>query len=399
MTNNTPGLTLSSGRLATLVASRFVLNSVFRIAYPLIPFVSARFAVAPEMATWIVTIAVLCGLMSPVGGWLGERTGYRTTMVLGMGLTLLGTLGAAITPSFELLVAAYGMCGIGIAVYQPAMHAYVSAVTSYGGRGRAIGMVELSWALSGIAAVPLLMRLVEAQSSVSGTFAILSAGLAVVTLATVWLLPVEAKQPHSQAQNGDVGAVLRSPSVHSLLAFIFLAMGGVEVFNIVQPLWVTDRFEASLSDLGTAAFIFGFGELIGSAASALLTDRLGKLRSAAIGFGLVAVVLCVLPLVSSTWTSYLICYLVLAVCVEFAIVASLTLASTVQVVGRATVMALTITVLQISRAIASRIGVPVLQSSSLLITSLLAASLTLLGVVIALRRVQETERHVVHDTA
>jgi predicted MFS family arabinose efflux permease len=101
--------------------------------------------------------------------------------------------------------------------------------------------------------------------------------------------------------------------------------------------------------------------------------------------------------VSSTWVAYLACYLVLAVCIEFAIVASLTLASTVQVIGRAAVMALTITVFQISRAIASQIGVPVLQASSLLITSLLAASLTLLGVLIALWRVQEMERPAAHD--
>ncbi len=396
---NAPAPVFSPSRLAILVASRFVLNSVFRIAYPLIPFVAARFVVAAEAATWIVTIGVLCGLTSPLGGWFGERMGYRFTMLLGLGLTLLGVLGAAITPSFGLLVAAYGLCGIGAAVFQPAMHAYVSTLTSYGGRGRAIGLVELSWALAGIVAVPPLMRLVEVQGSTTGAFAFLGAGLAVATLATLWLLPSEAKRETGRAGNGDMAAVLSNPSVLGLLAFIFLAISGVEVFYIAQPVWATDRFGASLSDLGTAAFVYGFGELLGSAASAAFTDRLGKLRAATVGFGLAAGSFCVLPLVSSSWAGYLLCYLVLGVCVEFAIVASLTLASTVQVVGRATVMALTLTVLQISRAIGSQLGVPVLQASSLLITSVLAASLTLAGVAIALRHVQETERHVLHDIA
>jgi predicted MFS family arabinose efflux permease len=185
--------------------------------------------------------------------------------------------------------------------------------------------------------------------------------------------------------------MLRNRNVIGLLIFIFLTFAGVELFYIVQPVWAPARFNISLADLGAAAFVFGTGELVGSSLSAWLTDRIGKLRAATVGFGLSACVFLALPLLSQGWVSYLICYFVLAVCVEFAIVASLTLASTVHVVGRAAVMALTITVFQVSRAGASQLGVHVLQHSSMIVTGVLAAVVTIAGVLVALRIVREAE--------
>ncbi len=396
MTNAAVEHSLSAAGLATIVAGRFVLNTVFRIAYPLIPFVAAHFSVPEEAATWIVTAAVVLGLFSPVGGWLGERIGYRLTMLVGLSLGAVGMVCAILAPAFWGLVLAYGICGAGIAVYQPAVQAYVSALTPYHARGRAIGVVELSWALSGICAVPVLVRVVAAQGSARAAFVILCVCLVGVTLATVWL-PSEPRHRAGPTTAADSLVAIKDPGVWSLLAFVFLALAGTEIFYIVQPVWATARFDASLADLATAAFVFGVGELIGSSASALITDWFGKLRAATLGFAMTALVFCILPLLSGTWPSYLVCYLLLGACVEFAIVATLTLASTVGVVGRATIMALTITMLQISRAVGSQLGVPILNSSSLFVTGVIAASLTLFGVMIALRFVQETERHLVHD--
>lgn len=387
---------LSRGRLATIVASRFVLNAIFRIAYPLVPFLAVHFGVSTEQATWIVTIQVLFGVVSPIGGWLGDRIGYRTTMLLGLSFVLIGVLIAALASSLVQLVAAYGLCGIGVSLYQPAMQAYVSALTPYHQRGRAVGLVELSWALAGMLAVPPLMWLVEAQRSLVGVFTIFAVALGIVTIATFRALPLEtssANATHSTPISFRV--VLNNRSVLGLLAFVFLALAGVEVLFIAQAPWTTVQFGASLADLGTAAFVFGIGELGGSSASAIFTDRLGKRRAAIIGFSLTTLIYLALPVLSVNWVAYLVCYLFFALCVEFAIVATLTLASTVSTVGRATVMAFTVTAVQVSRAAASLIGVQVWELSSIYVNGILAAALTLMGVAVALRFVRETEQQAV----
>jgi predicted MFS family arabinose efflux permease len=396
MNSATPSQTLGFGRLAIIIAGRFVLNTVFRLAYPLLPFVALRYGVSEQDATWIVTANVLFGLASPFGGWLGERFGYRPTMLLGLALTLSGALCAALAPTFGLLVLAFSLCGLGTVVYQPAMQAYVGSQTPYHLRGRAIGLVELSWALAGIFGVPPLMRLVQAQATAAGAFGILAAALALVTLGTFWL-PPDQRSAQARAEGINFAAILASPSVRGLIAFVLVVMAGAEAFYIVQPVWATAHFGASLSDLGLIAFVFGVGELVGSSLSTLITDRLGKLRATVLGFGLTSVVYLVLPLAAASWAGYLGGYLLLAICVEFAIVATLTLASTVRVTGRAAVMALTTTAFQIGRAIGSRIGVPVLERTSLGVTGLVAAGLVLAGLLIALRYVHEAERVIVHE--
>lgn len=395
-TYSAPTSSLSIGRLATIVASRFVLNSVFRVAYPLIPFVALRYGVSAEQATWIITIQVLCGLASPVGGWLGDRIGFRPTMALGAGLVLLGTFGIAIAPTLLLLIGAFAFCGLGMAIYQPPMQAYVSALTPYHLRGRAMGLVEMSWALAGILAVPALVWLVERQNSIVAAFLVLGGCTTLIMLATLFTLPDPPPLPQDSAGETSLSnAVLRNPNVLGMLGFVFLSLGGLELLFIVQSPWAVVRFNASLTDLGLATLIFGIGEICGSIGSALFTDRLGKRRAATLGFGLAAIVYVLLPFVSVSWLSYLICFFFFALFAEFGIVAALTFASTVSLRNRATIMALTVMAIQVSRAFASRIGVPLWEStSSLVANGLIAAALTLAGIALALRFAHEAERPV-----
>jgi predicted MFS family arabinose efflux permease len=212
-----------------------------------------------------------------------------------------------------------------------------------------------------------------------------------MALLTFILLPPEPRQPRV-ATHTATHAVIWSPSVFGMLGFIALAMGGTELMYIAQPSWATERFQASLIVLGTASLVYGVGELIGAVGSTLFTDRLGKRRAALLGFSFTALAFVALPVFGVSWPAYLAMYLLLGACVEFAIVASLTLASTVSVVGRATVMALVIAMMQVSRALASRLGVPLLDVASLYGNAALAALLTLLGVLIAWRFVREAER-------
>jgi predicted MFS family arabinose efflux permease len=383
--------TLSPGRLATLVASRFVLNAMFRVAYPLIPFVAGRFAISVELATWIVTMQVLSGLLSPAGGWLGDRIGYRSTMLIGVTLATGGAIAAALAPSFALLVMAYGLFGVGVTLYQPSMQAYVAVLTPYQRRGRAFGIVELSWPLAGIAAVPALAWLVERQNGTGLMFGLLATSLALIALLIVFALPAEPRPPRAPRGESRPAAAILTPGVLGLLGFVALAMGGAELMYIAQPAWATQRFSATLIDLGTASFMYGIGELLGGLGATLFTDRLGKRRAAMLGFSLTALAFLGLPLLGVSWPSYLVMFLLLAVCVEFAIVASLTLASTVSVVGRATVMALVVAIMQLSRAAASQLGVPLLGATSLLGNAVASATLTLLAVVVAWRFVYDSE--------
>jgi len=386
---------LTRAQLGTLFASRLILFAIYRLAYPLVPFIAEHFDVPVERASLLVTWLAGLGLTSLIGGWLADRVGYRTTMILGLVMTVIGTIGVAVAPSLWTVIVAYSLCSIGSSLHQPAMQAYVGALTPFHERGRAIGVTELSWALAGIVIVPPLMNLVEAQQNLLLIFIILSVGLVGITLLTlIKITPVELDVESLTAPQREnyLSAVIRNPQVLGIIGFFVLGIAGVEVLFIAQAPWATERFGASLSDLGTAALVFGLGELGGSLGATLLTDRLGKRLSAVGAFALVAVIYLILPVLSVNWLSYLICYALLALVVEFAIVATLALATTIGSTGRATVMALSATAMKVGRMIGSAIGVQVLVASSIYVDRLIATALTLLGVGIALRYVHEAKQ-------
>ncbi len=390
MSVQTVAVPLQVGRLATLVASRFVLNTIFRIVYPLVPFLALHFGVTQATASTLITVQVSLGLISLSAGWFGDRIGYRRTMVFGLGCTLIGVLGVVAAPTFGWLLLAYGLCGVGGALYYPAMQTYLSAISTYEQRGRAIGVVELSWALAGLVAIPPLLRMIKAQDSLQGVFGLLAIGVVAVLAATLMLLPDEyAAVGTAPVVRTSMLEVLRQPVVFALCTFLFLAIGGNELLYVAQASWATERFNASTADLGTAVLVFGIGELGGSLLSTLFTDRLGKRRAVLLGFSLAALVYLLLPIISSTWAGYLGAYALYGITFEFAIVAAITLASTVSAHSRGTVLALTIVSIQIGRTLGASAAVPLLNAGSIIANSMVAALVVALGVWVAWRGVKE----------
>ena len=388
--------TLTSGRLATIVASRLVLNAIFRLTYPLIPFAAASFGASTGAVTWLVTIQVLAGLASPLGGWLGDRFGYRDTMSLGLAVVCCGAIGAALAPGLGTTVAALGIAGLGMAIYQPAMQAYVSVLTPLARRGRALGVVEFAWSLAGILAVPPLVGLAERTRSLQAPFGVLAVCTFAARLLGHRVLPAErhrTRRPEDQRES--LRPLLAQPMFWSLLLFLWLALSGVETIFIVQAPWLAANFGASPQQIGNTLVAFGIGELIGVSLATAFTDRIGKVRAPLIGYTTAALIYVLLPLLGRDWPSYILLFMLLAIAFEFAIVASFALTSALDPARRGVVMAGAALTMTTGRAGGSRIGSWLYESTNILVNGLVAAVLTLIGVLIA-SRVRPQERD--HDT-
>ncbi len=391
-------LTLTYPRLATIVASRFVLNALFRVAYPLVPFIAAHFGVSARAATWVVTIQVLAGLASPLGGWLGDRHGYRGTMALGLIVVLAGTIMAALAGTLAITVAALGLIGLGTAIYHPSMQAYVSHLTPFARRGRAIGVVETSWSLAGIVAVPPLVAMAERTGGLHVPFGILAVLIFVMLVLGLVLLPADRQPDGSRPRaSPSFRRLLRKPTLWWLVLFFWLVLCGEEVLFIAQAPWLAARFAATPQDIGNTFFVFGLGELIGVSLATAFTDRMGKLRAPLIGFSSAAAIYLLLTVAVRGWNSYLLLFMLFGITFEFAIVASITLASAVEPSARGTIMAGSALAGQLGRAAGSRIGVPLFESANIVANGVVAAALTLMGVAVALIGVRPQEQD--HESA
>ena len=389
---------LSYPRLAIIVASRLLLNALFRVAYPLAPFIALRYGVSLQAATWVITAQVLAALLSPIGGWLADRQGYRRTMQVGLIISCLGAAIMMLARDFAGIIAAAALIGFGLAVYQPSMQAYVSDHVPLARRGRALGVVELSWSLAGIVAVPALVRLSEWGGDISLPFGIIAALIFVLVIIGALLLPADHRHASAFGEaRPSIKNVLTRPAVAFLLLFLWLTMCGQEVLFIAQVPWLVDQFAATPASISNALFVFGIGELIGVSLVTAFADRIGKVRAPVLGFGASALVYVLLPLFGRTWAGYLLFFMLLAVAFEFAIVATFALASSVEPAGRGTVMAGATVATNTGRAAGSRIGVALYDTTGILVNGIVAAALTLIGLSLAAKYVQprETEHNFV----
>jgi Arabinose efflux permease len=135
---------------------RWLISLVFRLVYPLLTFLATSFAVNLSTASLLITIQVGASLLSPLGGMLSDRFGDRSTIFWSGVLFAIGTVVCAWSQHFELFLFGYGIIGLAVAIAMPALQSYVSARSHYTQRGRMLGILELSWALSALIGVPLV---------------------------------------------------------------------------------------------------------------------------------------------------------------------------------------------------------------------------------------------------
>lgn len=86
--------------LLVLLVGRFTVNTAFRVLYPLLPILVVRMGVDLPTASLAVTVLVGTGLLSPLGGMLGDLRGERFAMLAGLALIALGAAVCALVPAF-----------------------------------------------------------------------------------------------------------------------------------------------------------------------------------------------------------------------------------------------------------------------------------------------------------
>ena len=148
--------------LGVILLTRIVLNLQFRIVYPFLPAISRGLGVSLETASLLMTARATVGAISPLFGFLSDRYGRRTLMMSGLIALVAGSLLIGIAPTLGVALVAFVLLGLSKSSYDPAVLAYVGDAVPYARRGRVLGLLELSWALSWLIGVPAAGFLIAA---------------------------------------------------------------------------------------------------------------------------------------------------------------------------------------------------------------------------------------------
>src|SRR5687768_1475357 len=128
-----------------LVASTFVVILNETIMINAIPRLMADFNVSPRSAQWLSSIFMLTmAAVIPITGWFLQRVTTRSAYTVAMVTFLLGTLLAALAPTFEVLLVARSIQAAGTAVMMPLLMTTLMNVVPENDRGRVMGDVMLA---------------------------------------------------------------------------------------------------------------------------------------------------------------------------------------------------------------------------------------------------------------
>ncbi len=325
--------------LAIIFLARLIRDTGARMMYPFIPQLSEGLGLTVVAFSWLIFIYALGGLAGPIFGVLTDRYGRRKIMVIALLCQGTGALWLAFSQHWVAALPMFVM-GLGVAIFIPAQQAYISDQTSYEKRGRALGTVEYSWALTAILVLPVAGWLIE-NYSWRAPF-LFMAPLAFLGAAMVWFgLPRTERHTPTQFSWSTVRSlILRSNVIGAVMAalFIYVALGS---FLSLLSIWLTDDFGLGATQLGLVAMIIGVTELGGSVSSSVFIDRIGKKRGGGLGLLLGALIFLLLPFMRGQLFLAIAGLVLLGLLLEFTIVSLIPIYSEQVPEARGTVLSLT----------------------------------------------------------
>ena len=373
--------------LLVITVGKWLSNVAFRLVFPFLPRIAAGLGVSLSAMGTALAVREVAGLTNPALGRAADRRGHGRAMVTGLvGLSLALLLHGVST---GLVVFTVGLILLSVAksLFDVAAAAWVGDAVPFQVRGRAIGMLETSWALAFVIGMPIAALLIRA-----GTwrlpFVITAAACVVMAAVSASLLPTQRLDRHA-----DEAAPLRdvwTPVVRAAAAtFLFIGVAHSMIL-VTFSSWLEDTHGVSVGELGLTAFVIGTAELIGSAGTAAFGDRIGLHRSLVLGLGLGAGASFLLLVGDvALWTA-LATMAVYFIIVEYTIVVLLSLFSEIAPTARGAAMGTAFAAFAIGHAIGAVLGTQLYERVGMA-ENLIGMAIALTIAIVAARSVVPTE--------
>jgi MFS family permease len=226
--------------IAGVSAAHFVSHFYMLVLPPLFVFVRADYGVSyTELGLALTVSNVVSAVLQTPAGFMVDRIDARLVLVAGLLIQALGYAIAASFDSYWVLVAMFGLIGLGNTVYHPADYALLSHRISAERVSQAYSVHTFSGML-GSAAAPVSVLLMHSLFGWRGAF-FGAAILGVVVAAILFLRRDVAPEPKASKAQAAAETettwrlLLSRPILISLLFFMLLSVanGGLQNYSVV----------------------------------------------------------------------------------------------------------------------------------------------------------------------
>ncbi|MBE9525150.1 MAG: MFS transporter, partial [Chloroflexi bacterium] len=205
--------------------------------------------------------------------------------------------------------------------------------------GRAIASVDISFAIAGIAIMPIFGKLIAIYGWHS-PFLILSA-LSIISAGFIWKkFPQAEERTIATKKYSDIRKILLNPKVLASIVIGFLLFVAFSGFITVWSLWMSVDYGFDAPALGALARSIAIAELLGAGLVGLLIDRIGKRRGSWAALLLLSAILILMPLTPKVLPVVKTVLIITGGVFEFAIIALFSLYAEQAPNARATLFSL-----------------------------------------------------------
>jgi len=291
--------------VVVLSAVAFCVALGFGIVAPAIPLFAQQFDVSVLLASSVISAFALMRLVGALpAGWLVDRTGERTTLIVGLSIVAISSGVAGLSTSFTQLIVLRGIGGLGSAMFTVSALALLLRVAAPEQRGRAAAVFQGGFLLGGIVG-PFFGGIVLGISIRLPFFVYaVTLGAAVVVVAVTMsrtrLLdaPVKAADAADREESApwrQLGAALRDRAYVTALA-VNLGNGFASfgLRSAIVPLFVVNVLALPAAWVGYGAFVSALVQAPLLFIAGPATDTRGRRFSLMLGTGLTAVAFVVL---------------------------------------------------------------------------------------------------------
>ena len=275
--------------VAGVSAAHFVSHFYMLVLPPLFIFIKADYAVSyTEVGLALTIFNAVSAVAQTPAGFLIDRINARFALIAGLVVGAIGFAIAAIVDSYWVLLAAFGLIGLGNTVYHPADYTLLSRYVSPERMSHAYSVHTFAGML-GSAAAPGAVLLMHGLYGWRGAFV----GAAVLgLLAALWLVFTPGGEPHPPAAKPAAASgptnwrlLMTAPILMNFVFFTIYAFGsfGMQNFSVVAlgQLYGTSPVTANTA-LSGYLLLSAAGVLLGG----WIAARLGHHRlTASLGLG------------------------------------------------------------------------------------------------------------------
>jgi predicted MFS family arabinose efflux permease len=323
--------------IGTSMAAKLVVDIGSQIFNPFLPLIAGGLGLSVVELGRMVGLRSAMGIFAPVSGALSDRLGYRVVIRVSLLVMAAGSLLMAASNALWMVVIAIVLLGLGSSAFVPNLQAFVSGHLPYKLRARGLGMIEYSWALTGILGLSLVGLLIAATGWRT-PFYLLAVGFVLMNF-IFGAMPgerhVKAATPATGMPGVHWGRKLTSVLVvgsnrrstyATMLAATLSYFAAMQVM-ITHGAWLAGRYTLDAAGLGLVALILGCFDLSASVAVSVFADRIGKKRSVLIGISGSLVAYLAMPFLDTGVIQAVAIIALARMCFEFNIVSHFPLLS------------------------------------------------------------------------